>query len=129
MPSLRLSALALAALPLITQAQDYQQRYDDCLEASGAMNNASVAGCAEGVSEAAKKDMNRVYQRLYLKLQEDSPADAQQLEDAQKAWLIYRNGQCDLQGKHIGSPMYYTCPMQLNGQRVGELQFLLDNGG
>ena len=73
--------------------------------------------------------MNRIYQQLFLKLQDDAPEDAEQLETAQKAWLIYRNGQCDLQGKHVGSPMYYTCPMQLNIQRVEELRFLLENGG
>ena len=93
------------------------------------INNASVAGCAEGVSETVKKEMNRVYQQLFLKLQEDAPQDAEQLETAQKAWLSYRNGQCDLQGKHVGSPMYYTCPMQLNIQRVEELKLLLENGG
>jgi hypothetical protein len=40
---------------------------------------------------------------------------------AQKAWLIYRT--------HIGSPMYYTCPMERNIDRLVELEFLLDNGG
>lgn len=118
----------LLVLPLSAWA-DYEQQYQACLDASGMINNASVAGCAEGVSETTKKEMNRVYQQLFLKLQESAPEDAQQLEEAQKAWLIYRNGQCDLQGKHIGSPMYYTCPMQLNIQRVDELKFLLNNGG
>ena len=28
-----------------------------------------------------------------------------------------------------GSPMYYTCPMELNINRLVELEFLLDNGG
>lgn len=73
--------------------------------------------------------MNRVYQQLFLKLQESAPGDAEQLEATQKAWLIYRNGQCDLQGKHVGSPMSYTCPMELNIQRLEELKFLLENGG
>uniref|UniRef100_A4XU82 Lysozyme inhibitor LprI-like N-terminal domain-containing protein n=1 Tax=Ectopseudomonas mendocina (strain ymp) TaxID=399739 RepID=A4XU82_ECTM1 len=119
--------LSLVFLPLTAWA-DYDMQYQACLDASGAINNASVAGCAEGVSEAAKKEMNRVYQQLFLKLQEGAPQDAQQLEATQKAWLIYRNSQCDLQGKHVGSPMYYTCPMQLNIQRVEELKFLLENG-
>lgn len=121
----------LAILLILSPAvqADYDQQYQACLDASGMINNTSVAGCAEGVSETVKKEMNRIYQQLFLKLQESQPADAEQLETAQKAWLIYRNGQCDLQGKHVGSPMYYTCPMELNIQRVEELRFLLENGG
>lgn len=129
MPALHKQLIPLLLILPFSALADYDQRYQDCLDASGMINNASVAGCAEGVSEAAKKEMNRVYQQLFLKLQESAAEDALQLEEAQKAWLIYRNGQCDLQGKHVGSPMYYTCPMQLNIQRVDELKFLLNNGG
>lgn len=129
MPALHKHLILLLLILPFSALADYDQQYQTCLDASGMINNASVAGCAEGVSEAVKKEMNRVYQQLFLKLQESAPEDAQQLEEAQKAWLIYRNGQCDLQGKHVGSPMYYTCPMQLNIQRVDELKFLLDNGG
>lgn len=129
-----MSILHIGLLPLIVLLPlgawaDYDQQYQACLDASGMINNASVAGCAEGVSETVKKEMNRVYQQLFLKLQEDAPQDAEQLENAQKAWLVYRNGQCDLQGKHVGSPMYYTCPMELNIQRVEQLKLLLENGG
>ena len=121
----------LALLLILSPAvqADYDQQYQACLDASAMINNASVAGCAEGVSETVKKEMNRIYQQLFLKLQESQPADAEQLETAQKAWLVYRNGQCDLQGKHVGSPMYYTCPMELNIQRVEQLKLLLENGG
>lgn len=129
MPALHKQLIPLLLILPFSALADYDQRYQDCLDASGMINNASVAGCAEGVSEAAKKEMNRVYQQLFLKLQESAAEDALQLEEAQKAWLIYRNGQCDLQGKHVGSPMYDTCPMQLNIQRVDELKFLLNNGG
>ncbi len=129
MPALHKQLIPLLLILPFSALADNDQRYQDCLDASGMINNASVAGCAEGVSEAAKKEMNRVYQQLFLKLQESAAEDAQQLEEAQKAWLIYRNGQCDLPGKHVGSPMYYTCPMQLNIQRVDELKFLLNNGG
>lgn len=129
MPALRKNLIPLLLILPLNALADYDQQYQACLDASGMINNASVAGCAEGVSETVKKEMNRVYQQLFLKLQASAPQDAEQLETAQKAWLVYRNGHCDLQGKHVGSPMYYTCPMQLNIQRVEELKFLLDNGG
>ncbi|MGG2397880.1 lysozyme inhibitor LprI family protein [Pseudomonas sp. SH1-B] len=120
--------LIIALLPLTAWA-DYDAQYQDCLNANGTINNSIVAGCAEGVSAAVKRDMNRVYQQLFLKLQTNDPQSAEQLEAAQKAWLIYRDGQCDLQGKHVGSPMYYTCLMALNIQRVSELLFLLEHAG
>jgi uncharacterized protein YecT (DUF1311 family) len=121
----------LALLLILSPAvqADYDQQYQACLDASAMINNASVAGCAEGVSETVKKEMNRIYQQLFLKLQESAPEDAEQLETTQKAWLVYRNGQCELQGKHVGSPMYHYCPMQMNIQRVEELKLLLENGG
>jgi uncharacterized protein YecT (DUF1311 family) len=121
----------LALLLILSPAvqADYDQQYQAFLDASAMINNASVAGCAEGVSETVKKEMNRIYQQLFLKLQESAPEDAEQLETTQKAWLVYRNGQCELQGKHVGSPMYHYCPMQMNIQRVEELKLLLENGG
>ncbi len=121
----------LALLLILSPAvqADYDQQYQACLDASAMINNASVAGCAEGVSETVKKEMNRIYQQLFLKLQESAPEDAEQLETTQKAWLVYRNGQCELQGKHVGSPMYHYCPMQMNIELVEELKLLLENGG
>ena len=131
---LRLHALSIGfLLPFALQAaavdlNDISTRYEDCIR-TNPQKLSAAAVCTEGASESAKKEMNRIYQQLFLKLQDDAPEDAEQLETAQKAWLIYRNGQCDLQGKHVGSPMYYTCPMELNIQRVEELRFLLENGG
>lgn len=123
------AVLLIATQALAASSNELHTRYDDCIRANQPLNNGVVAGCAEAVSDDAKKQLNRTYQRLYLKLQQAAPEDAQQLEEAQKAWLIYRNAHCDMQGKHIGSPMYSTCPMQLNIDRLSELQFLLDNGG
>jgi uncharacterized protein YecT (DUF1311 family) len=123
------ASLLLAAQVNAASSDELDARYNDCLETSEGLTNSLVAACAEGVSDVAKKQMNHTYQRLYLKLQQASTEAAQQLEEAQKAWLIYRNAHCDMQGKHIGSPMYYTCPMELNINRLVELEFLLDNGG
>lgn len=131
---LRLHALSIGfLLPFALQAaavdlNDISTRYEDCIR-TNPQKLSAAAVCAEGASESAKKEMNRVYQRLYLKLQQTSQEDAQQLENAQKAWLIYRNEHCDMLGKYDGSPMYTIGPMKLNIDRVAELQSLLDNGG
>ena len=130
---LRLHALSIGfLLPFALQAaavdlNDISTRYEDCIR-TNPQKLSAAAVCAEGASESAKKEMNRVYQRLYLKLQQTSQEDAQQLENAQKAWLIYRNEHCDMLGKYDGSPMYTICPMKLNIDRVTELQLLLDSG-
>ena len=130
---LRLHALSIGfLLPFALQAaavdlNDISTRYEDCIRTNPQKLRAAAV-CAEGASESAKKEMNRVYQRLYLKLQQTSQEDAQQLENAQKAWLIYRNEHCDMLGKYDGSPMYTICPMKLNIDRVAELQLLLDSG-
>lgn len=131
-PVLTCFLLLLAMHVNAANTDELNTRYEDCIQANQAnpaLTNSLVAACAEGASEAAKKEMNRAYQRLYLKLQKTSQEEAQQLEEAQKAWLVYRNAHCDMLGKYVGSPMYYTCPMELNIGRVAELQFLLDNGG
>ena len=130
---LRLHTLSIGfLLPFALQAaavdlNDISTRYEDCIR-TNPQKLSAAAVCAEGASESAKKEMNRVYQRLYLKLQQTSQEDAQQLENAQKAWLIYRNENCDMLGKYDGSPMYTICPMKLNIDRVAELQLLLDSG-
>ena len=130
---LSLQALSIGVLlPFALQAaavdlNDISTRYEDCIRTTPPTLSAAAV-CAEGASESAKKEMNRVYQRLYLKLQQTSQEDAQQLENAQKAWLIYRNEHCNMLGKYDGSPMYTICPMKLNIDRVAELQLLLDSG-
>lgn len=90
---LRLHALSIGfLLPFALQAaavdlNDISTRYEDCIR-TNPQKLSAAAVCTEGASESAKKEMNRVYQRLYLKLQQTSQEDAQQLENAQKAWLI-----------------------------------------
>ena len=125
-----LSKYLIAALPLLPLSAwgDYDKQYQDCLDVNGTVNNSVVAICAEGISNKAKREMNRIYQQLFLRYQASAQEDAQQLEATQKAWLSYRNGQCELQGRRVGSPMYHYCPMKMNIERVNELQFLLDNG-
>ncbi|HSX71810.1 MAG TPA: lysozyme inhibitor LprI family protein [Pseudomonas sp.] len=131
---LRLRILSICFLPPLAlqvgavDMNDISTRYEDCIQ-TNPQKLSAAAVCAEGASESAKKEMNRVDQRLYLKLQKTSQEDAQQLENSQKAWLIYRNAHCGLLGKYDGSPMYTICPMKLNIDRVAELQFLLGDGG
>ncbi|CAB3633591.1 MAG: DUF1311 domain-containing protein [Achromobacter sp.] len=122
--ALALSLLLSPALALGASTPDYMGQYDRCLRDAGVTNNGTVGACAEGVSAAAKREINALYARIQARLASDFPQDAAKLEQTQKAWLVYRNGQCDLAGAHVGSPMYEYCPMLLNISRAAELREL-----
>jgi uncharacterized protein YecT (DUF1311 family) len=100
---------------------DYDAIYSECLKEMGGVNNGSVDACSTYASEAAKKEMTALYRKIYKTLGADSKNDAELLEQTQRAWIAYRNGQCKLAGAYVGSPMYSYCPMRLNIARVNEL--------
>ncbi|KAJ8135570.1 hypothetical protein OY671_011217 [Metschnikowia pulcherrima] len=99
---------------------DYMGQYDRCSRDAGVTNNGTVGACAEGVSAAAKRAINALYARIQARSASDFPQDAAKSEQTQKAWSVYRNGQCDSAGAHVGSPMYEYCPMSLNISRAAE---------
>jgi uncharacterized protein YecT (DUF1311 family) len=103
---------------------DYETMYTKCLAAADRVNNGSVDACSSYTSDQAKKEMNRLYKKIYESFLTDFPDDAKKLEQAQQAWITYRNSQCSLAASHIGSPMYSYCPMKLNSARVIELREL-----
>jgi uncharacterized protein YecT (DUF1311 family) len=103
---------------------DYDALYSNCLKDNGPINNGTVEACSSNTSDAAKKEMNTLYKKIYRRFFADFPEDAKQFEQTQRAWLTYRNGQCTLAGAHVGSPMYAFCPMTLNIARVKELREL-----
>ena len=116
-------------IPLISsilsaETNPYNKVYDDCLHEQGQINNTVVAICSETASAYAKKEMNRLYDIVYKNISEHSNDDAKEFENAQKAWLRYRNAHCKLMGAYVGSPMYHHCPMELNIQRVLELAIM-----
>lgn len=106
---------------------DYQAMYDDCVEEEGPINNGVVDACSNHVSDAAKREMNQLYNDIVSRLENSEfggDESIQELEETQKAWLEYRGGQCHLATTHVGSPMAGYCPMQLNIERVEELREL-----
>ena len=120
-----LSSLVASAHAAQPKGTDYQAMYDQCIAKSGPIDNNTVLACSEGTSEAAKKEMNALYDKLHAAFLADAPGDAAVLEQSQKAWVRYRNTQCQLAFAHVGTPMYGYCPMELNIRRVEELRKLL----
>lgn len=106
---------------------DYSKIESDCREDSPGINNSIVMGCADLVSDTAKKDMNIVYQKIYKIIEvRDLPYVTKNFETAQKSWLTLRENWCDFQGFIIGTPMYSICRMDMNISRVNELNGFLE---
>ncbi|HBM8748875.1 TPA: DUF1311 domain-containing protein [Escherichia coli] len=84
-------------------------------------------GCADLASDAAKKDMNIVYQKIYKIIQtRETPDITRKFEVSQRNWITLRENWCDVQGFIIGTPMYSVCRMDMNISRVNELNDLLE---
>lgn len=98
--------------------------YDRCVKKAGTINNGVVEACSGEASAAAKKQIGLYYNKVYNRLLKTAPDDAKKLEEAQQAWISYRDKHCNLAGSYVGSPMYSYCPMQLNISRAFELQEL-----
>lgn len=96
--------------------------YDDCIEQAGPINNSIVFGCAEQAEAPIRKQMNRVYAQLHADLKAQEPSLADKLEVAQKAWLEYRNRQCELEGWLVGTPMQPICSLEMNETRLQQLK-------
>ena len=117
--------LSISATSAWAEASDkYDDLYNSCVTKAGTMNNSVVHACSQSVSDAVKKDMNRLYASIYKTIKENSVEDAKKFEVSQQNWLKYRNSHCELMGSYVGSPMYSFCPMNLNKSRVAELEVL-----
>lgn len=104
---------------------DYEQRYGQCVDKAGSINNSVVYACADEVAALAEQEIQRHYHVLMQRLNDSNPSDARVLASTQKAWTAYREKQCHLAGAYIGSPMYSYCPMQMNSSRAYELRDLV----
>lgn len=72
----------------------------------------------------ADAELNSVYQSTMKKLE---PADAVLLRKAQRAWLVYRDAQCEadraLWGQGTGGPAaFMSCKLELTRKRTAEIQ-------
>ena len=119
----------LLLIPCFTNATltDYTKIETDCRKENQDINNSVVMGCADLASDAAKKDMNIVYQKIYKIIQtRETPDITRKFEVSQKNWITLRENWCDVQGFIIGTPMYSVCRMDMNISRVNELNDLLE---
>ena len=97
--------------------------------------------CADQEYQAADAELNRTYKRAMTAGQEiDSDLEGAEvgaveaLKKAQRAWIGYRDGQCDLAGFQArggqAEPMLVSgCLTDLTQKRTAELKEFLENQG
>ncbi|MBD9516107.1 lysozyme inhibitor LprI family protein [Pseudomonas sp. PDM22] len=104
---------------------NYSEIYGECISKYGATNNMSVMSCSSSTGKAASEEMESAFDDLKIKYLDDSPEDVGKLEAAQRSWALYRDMQCELAEKYVGSPMHDVCPMRMVIRRLDEIRELL----
>lgn len=116
-PVIAAAAILLAALPAMAQ--------QDCPDDS----QAGLNQCAGDAYKKADAALNATYKQVMARLK-DSEAAAKSLVAAQRAWIAYRDAECDFMSSGVegGSarPMIVAqCLEQLTTQRADDLKALL----
>lgn len=96
------------------------------LDCNKAMTQNDMNICAAQSYQAADKVLNTNYKRLMTKLKDNAPA-RDKLRTAQRAWLTFRDTQCDFEGYGVeGGSMQplivASCKAQLTKQRAKQLE-------
>ena len=126
----------LLILPCISHAalNDYSRIETDCRKMNQDINNSVVMGCVDQASDAAKKDMNIVYQKIYKIIKARGIPDiTSKFETAQKNWIAFRDSDCEFaisayEGGSIQPLIKYTCLTEATQKRIEELEnYLKEN--
>ncbi|WP_081334256.1 lysozyme inhibitor LprI family protein [Burkholderia diffusa] len=115
----KIISLALLLIPLSSFAEA-------CVGGGNVYNDLS---CADHALAKSKQDLNSIYQKLYASTQYKN-----ELEQSQKAWLNYREKQCNgyiaaeaSQSQGAGSGLITKdCLVAITKQRVDYLKTLLE---
>ncbi|SFY36770.1 Uncharacterized conserved protein YecT, DUF1311 family [Pseudomonas sp. NFACC49-2] len=106
--------LALAPLILASVAQA-----DDC---TNAMTQGEMNQCAAQEKKAADDELNRLYKQITARLK-DNPEAKQLLIKAQRAWIGFRDAECNfsasgVEGGSVYPLIYGNCVTALTKARV-----------
>lgn len=120
--TLCLAALLLIGTPALLSAQDDDPEFCPEGRTQLDMNN-----CAAAELEAADSVLNRTYQRL-LRVIEPGRVDA--LREAQRAWIRFRDAECELQssefeGGSMRPAVHALCLADLSKKRAEALEDML----
>ncbi|ROM76883.1 MULTISPECIES: lysozyme inhibitor LprI family protein [Pseudomonas] len=106
--------LALTPLLFISPAQA-----DDC---ANAMTQGDMNQCSAQEYKAADKELNDLYKQITGRLK-DNPEAKQMLVKAQRAWIAFRDAECDfsasgVEGGSVYPLIYSTCMTTQTKTRV-----------
>lgn len=126
-PFLPALSLALAlSLPGMLHAQDspLSKRFSSCMDKSGGVT-ATMIDCMAEETERQDARLNKAYKALMASL--NAPRK-KQLQEAQRAWLKFRDGNCDFyfdpDGGSLARVSANDCVMTMTAQRARELEQL-----
>ncbi|SUT93648.1 lysozyme inhibitor LprI family protein [Actinobacillus lignieresii] len=100
---------------LSTSAFAERDPYQTCLDTAGVSTDGVIELCSEKASQTYKKQITKSYNAIFANYQKTEPEKAKAFEDAQKAWLVNRNKNCEI------SDSKQKCLMNANRQRAEEL--------
>lgn len=120
-------ALAVAAImPLASQAQDagLSKQFNACMDKSGGVTQ-SMVECIGAETQRQDARLNKVYKTLAANL---SPERKKQLQEAQRAWIKFRDANCgfyyDPDGGTMARVSANDCVMTMTSNRAKELENL-----
>ena len=126
-----ITIIALACLPFVTHAQAQQSQNDGlsrqfttCMDRSGGVTM-DIIECISAEAQRQDDQLNQAYQALRADL---SPERKKQLLEAQRAWIKFRDTNCDFyydpDGGTLARVMANDCVMQMTAKRARELEGL-----
>lgn len=120
-------ALAIAAtLPLVSIAQvaSLSKQFDACMDKSGGVTQGMVE-CMVAETKRHDARLNKAYKALMGSL---NPERQKQLQEAQRAWLKFRDSNCSFYYDHDGGTLARVqandCVMNMTANRAKELETL-----
>lgn len=113
--------LIACLLPFAVASDSQKQKKLPCADAS---TQFEMNQCARKEYEAADAELNKVYNRLAAKLEEEQRT---QLKTAELAWIKYRDTNCDFEGAFYKGgtirPMVQSyCLARMSNERTAELK-------
>lgn len=95
---------------------------DDCDKATG--GQAGLNECYGNVFKKTDAELNKLYKEIEARLKDDADT-TKRLVTAQKAWVAYRDGECDFQTAGDGSDVgmaYPICQTAITQSRIEDFK-------
>ena len=111
-----------ATLSIIVSAP--ATKADDCANATG--GQAGLDDCYDKAFKKSDAELNKLYKQIEARIKDDA-ATTKLLVTAQKAWVAFRDGECNFQsagasGGSIGPMIYSMCLDGLTQSRIKDFQ-------